>query len=278
MGKPTKKYYERNCPRCDDLIVYKSYSGVYNANKNNTNCTQCTIEVAAKKRSKTWAKRRKERGPVEYSKNCPRCGEKQIYSSRTSLANAKKADSMCMECAKLHVSERITEMYASGELVSNGKGEVSSPDSEHFRHCPRCNERIGYCSKYSRNRADKNNSLCQSCVMYEYNRTWNDVIDEDAIKKMRARKAGYDTWEEYEKKYPEKQFYKREVWRLTYQNDLESLPNWDKRGLCGVKGAYQLDHIVSINEGYENNIDPEEIAAMENLRMIPWKENRTKGA
>ena len=95
---------------------------------------------------------------------------------------------------------------------------------------------------------------------YKYKKTFKDIISSDAIKKMRATKAGFKNWEEYVEKYPKKQFYKREVWRYTYQNPLDTLDNWDKRGKCGVEGAYQLDHIVSINEGWSNKILAEEIA------------------
>jgi len=72
--------------------------------------------------------------------------------------------------------------------------------------------------------------------------------------------------------------YKYTVQSLTNKNDLSILENFDKnRGLCGVDGAYQLDHIMSIKYGFDNNIDPELISSIENLQFIPWKENRSKG-
>jgi hypothetical protein len=56
------------------------------------------------------------------------------------------------------------------------------------------------------------------------------------------------------------------------------LENWDKRGRCGVEGAYQLDHIRSIDWGWKNGIDAEVIAEWDNLRMIPWKTNLLKSS
>lgn len=50
-----------------------------------------------------------------------------------------------------------------------------------------------------------------------------------------------------------------------------------KRTLCGIDGGHQLDHIIPIRYGFDNNIPPENIARLENLRVIPWKENLTKG-
>lgn len=49
-----------------------------------------------------------------------------------------------------------------------------------------------------------------------------------------------------------------------------------KRTLCGVEGGYQLDHIISIKEGFEKNIAPEIIGAPGNLQMLPWRDNLLK--
>ncbi|UKH49573.1 hypothetical protein [Enterobacter phage vB-EclM_KMB17] len=52
--------------------------------------------------------------------------------------------------------------------------------------------------------------------------------------------------------------------------------NFDKIGLCGVEGAYQLDHKLSIKYGFYNKIPPEIIASVANLEIITWEENRRK--
>lgn len=50
------------------------------------------------------------------------------------------------------------------------------------------------------------------------------------------------------------------------------------RTLCGVEGGYQLDHIISLKNAYELGISPEVISQPGNLEMLPWLENRQKGA
>lgn len=52
--------------------------------------------------------------------------------------------------------------------------------------------------------------------------------------------------------------------------------NADKIGMCGVEGAYQLDHKVSIKYGFYNNIPAEIIASLANLEIITWESNRNK--
>lgn len=74
------------------------------------------------------------------------------------------------------------------------------------------------------------------------------------------------------------QSYRAKVMSITGKQNLFLLENFDKpRGLCGVEGAYQLDHIVSIKYGFDHDIPAEVIGNLGNLRIIPWKENRTKG-
>lgn len=55
-------------------------------------------------------------------------------------------------------------------------------------------------------------------------------------------------------------------------------PNRYTRGLAGQEGAYHLDHIISARFGFDNNIPPEVLAEKENLQMLPWRDNITKGA
>lgn len=75
----------------------------------------------------------------------------------------------------------------------------------------------------------------------------------------------------------EKRKYTHECNKVTKQFDLSVLPNSDKpRGLCGIEGVYQLDHIIPIQYGFENDISPEIIGHINNLQFIPWEENNSK--
>ena len=47
-------------------------------------------------------------------------------------------------------------------------------------------------------------------------------------------------------------------------------------GKCGIEGAYQIDHIISVREGFEKGLSVESISSKENLQMLPWLENIQK--
>lgn len=75
--------------------------------------------------------------------------------------------------------------------------------------------------------------------------------------------------------------YKNDVMKVTNQQPINKLPNYNKRGNSGVEGVYHLDHKYSILEGFKNKISPTIIGGIKNLEFIPWEENikkRTKNS
>ena len=71
--------------------------------------------------------------------------------------------------------------------------------------------------------------------------------------------------------------YKALVHRLsgkTYHENIDVInPERHPRTLNGVDGGWQLDHIKTIKECFEQGIPAEEAAAVSNLRMLPWQQN-----
>jgi len=88
--------------------------------------------------------------------------------------------------------------------------------------------------------------------------------------------------QEYEKRYnnvnsKEYKTYARKVHRLSgkvYNENIDTInPERHSRTLNGVAGGWQLDHIIPIKECFLSGVSAEEAAALENLRMLPWKDN-----
>lgn len=89
------------------------------------------------------------------------------------------------------------------------------------------------------------------------------------------KRTGY-IYKEYQEILPEYIKYHKKVRSITNKQPIENLENYNKRGPSGFEGNYHLDHIFSIAEGFRNNIDPEIIGNIINLKMIPWRENLIK--
>ena len=94
----------------------------------------------------------------------------------------------------------------------------------------------------------------------------------DSIKKMCISQFGNYVSPEQR---TDKENYYRIVWNITERNCKE-IENFNLRGTSGTKDAYQVDHLISINHGFINNIEPEIIAHKCNLQMIPWQINNKK--
>jgi len=76
---------------------------------------------------------------------------------------------------------------------------------------------------------------------------------------------------------PEYKRYSRNVHGLSqevYNKNIDIInPQRHPRTLCGVEGGWQLDHIVPIKECFERGLTVEEASNINNLRMLPWREN-----
>jgi hypothetical protein len=213
-----------------------------------------------------------------YLRSCPICNVEISYTNKRCWYNANRANAKCKKCQNSYTKEIVKAKIAKGEMWGGvrNKERENTLERPHKRNCPNCNIEMGYARKNIRDTAEKRKTICNSCSTKIYKKGVINGVTNQQTLQMRATKAGFDNWEEYVEKYPKKQFYKREVWRYTYKNPLNELEHWEKRGRCGVEGAYQLDHIQSINWGWENGIPAQQIADWNNLRMIPWKDNRDK--
>ena len=72
----------------------------------------------------------------------------------------------------------------------------------------------------------------------------------------------------------DKKLYYAMVWEVTESQPLYILENSDKRGWK----SYHLDHIYPISMGFKENISPEKIGNIKNLRFIHFEENIKKGS
>ena len=76
---------------------------------------------------------------------------------------------------------------------------------------------------------------------------------------------------------PEYKKYARQVHGLSqkiYEENKQIInPNNYPRTLCGVEDGWQLDHITPIKECFEKGLTPQQAAQVNNLRMLPWKDN-----
>ncbi len=89
----------------------------------------------------------------------------------------------------------------------------------------------------------------------------------------RYRNMNYD---DYLKNIDEYYKYELEVLKITRQQPIQKLENFENRGNSGVEGAFHLDHKFSVVEGFKNGVKPAIIGNIKNLQFIPWRDNLKK--
>ena len=109
--------------------------------------------------------------------------------------------------------------------------------------------------------------------------------DDNYRLKLKNADKSYMQTEEYKKTLmkedtPKYKRYRNRVTKLSekvYEENKSLLnPNCYIRTKCGIENGYQLDHKISVRESFDKGISPEEVSKLENLQILPWKQNLLK--
>lgn len=152
-----------------------------------------------------------------------------------------------------------------------------------------------YCNKNREIYSNNKSKLCASCAGKKIHnslelhdskvwispcKTCNEIRTYTHIKSWKQRRdncvscSQITNTNHYNAEYRK---YRGKVWTETNKQPISILENFNKRGRSGNTGAYQLDHIISIKNGFDNKIEPCVIGNIVNLQMLTWEDNRKKG-
>lgn len=115
--------------------------------------------------------------------------------------------------------------------------------------------------------SDLRSNLSHERLAEKYSTSLNTV--------KRARlKLGIRRKKPYTKEYHIYNSRVRSLTMQTYRRHKDILnPDDLPRGVCGTDGAYQIDHIKSVRECFDEGVSPQECAALNNLELVTWQEN-----
>lgn len=245
----------------------------------------------------------------KYCRKCPNCGNNICYTTKYSLINADSKNTKCTKCfgvsqrgsknpmhnenSKIKHKESFNKTYVNKysklnneiiDLVFNSKltyKEISKKLGISVSKINYLLNKMGL--RRGKNPSDNfkthaKNSIMKNIINKGLNKNGGVKTKEHYYKIFKSR-YGYD----YEIYLENKNFYKKyytEVKRLTRQNIKRYnnlFDNLDNLGVCGKENKFQVDHILSIKDGYLYNIPPTLIAHPTNLRVIRWEDNIKKG-
>ncbi len=212
-----------------------------------------------------------------YELKCSKCDTIKTYTNKRSWYNAKRRKVQCQPCQ----NKQLSEHFSGKKNPNYPKTRSRTTEFSEWRlDCPLCKKERYFASRYNMETAIKDKTLCDSCRQKESPSGVAKNLTDDQVKQMRATKAGYQTWEEYKQNYPMKKAYINKVHNLTRKQPLHLLENYDKLeknwGVNGTKGAYQIDHIKSIDKCWRDGTPPEQCSDLSNLQIITWEDNLRK--
>jgi hypothetical protein len=220
---------------------------------------------------------------ISWKRNCPSCQKELTYKRKHSRDNSEKHNRLCWSCrnsgknnpfyGKHHTEEHkkyISDLapsrrpHVKQKISTANRGRLVSENTKQIL-------REKAIQQFSTEESRKTVSE-RIRMMYEENPSMREVARNKAIQQY-ARYKQTDGYKEWLSKKSEYELYKMEVMRLTFENDLTKLENWSKRNLYHL---YEIDHIYPISRGFKNNIPAQLIGNINNLQIIPRKENRSK--
>lgn len=199
-----------------------------------------------------------------YIRNCPKCNNEIKHKSKYNCRDATLESRLCKSCMLKGRNQK--ELYGADYESVIKKRSDSLKKINYWWHDKIAESR----RKNGTNKLSKEHKKWIS-ENGNFSKTGKNHVH---IKKILEEQN--ITYEQYLSRLDDYQRYKREVMNLTKRTDVSNLPNSEKRGKCGINGAYHLDHKLEISEGYVQGIAPNIIADVSNLQFIPWKENMKK--
>lgn len=163
----------------------------------------------------------------------------------------------CTQITKDNISKGLKKIHSSGFEVWN-KGIKKSED-----------DRLNGNTKA---KGKLNPNYKKGYYKWWVEKYGKNIADEKNLKLSYIKSKSKLTFEQWIKRdFTEFNEYKKEVIRITKNQPLHLLENYHKRGR-----KYHLDHILSIKFGFDNQIHPNIIGHIKNLRIISSRDNLTK--
>ena len=173
--------------------------------------------------------------------------------------------SAILDCGRATVSRWRVKL---GIKISRGRKSAKNggiyETNSFYKPCPVCNKGVLY-----QPRQTDLTKCCSRGCLFKYDVYRKKLIDNvgGRINSGARPKSTTPAYKRYQSK----------VHRLSdkaYKKNRDLInPRNYPRTRCGVDGGWQLDHIISVRESYDNGVSAQDASQLSNLRMLPWREN-----
>jgi hypothetical protein len=202
----------------------------------------------------------------KFERKCPACGNLIKYKSYQGYESGIRKNSKCQKCGcgwmRGQTKDNNESIKKMAEKVSNKWKEIFNNGYEVWNKGLTKDTHPSLQVIGEKRKGKKHTEEIKKLISYHSKSRWELGL--------------YDN--QYSEKYTEFKKHQHKVHKLTHKiKHLIEGYDESKHGKMGIDGAYQIDHIIDIKYGFDNNIPAEEIASLKNLQFIPWEENIKKG-
>jgi hypothetical protein len=248
-----EKKYCRKCPNCDNNICYTTKYALIDGDSKNTKCTKCFGDL-----------QRGLKNPMH--KNHSKIKHKESYYKTYNQKHIK-------------LDNEIIEMVFNSDLTYKEISNKLSVSVSKINYLLNKNN-LKRGRNPSKNFKEHSKKLMYENIINKGLHKNGGVKTKEHYEKIFKSRYGYDYDVFLKNKNDYKKYYS-EVRKLTNQNIKKYhhlFENLDMLGICGEEDKYQMDHVLSIKDGYLHNISPILISHPSNLRVIKWEDNIKKGS
>lgn len=196
------------------------------------------------------------------------------------ISKCSRIDCVCDQCGKEYsqtagriVEKPMREFHCGDCMHKYGQEKMILTMREDRKKLEQSKKLKSYCSTEIGKRQRKESGERHS----KYLKSRTDLHEKFTANLPRMYGENHPNFNPNKDEYSEYMYKVRVITEKTYNDNIETInPEGNKRSLCGVDGGYQLDHIISVKQGFVEGISPEIIGGLDNLQMLPWEENRNK--
>lgn len=225
----------------------------------------------------------------KFIRNCPECNIQIEYKHSSQYFQAERLNRKCRKCGcghfrgkTKHTSNVLKKIGKKNSVLRKGKSTWNKGLTKD-QHPSLVT--IGEKRKGKKHTDETLKKIGNASKNHWKNKKYRNLVS-TKIKEVRGLPEVVSRWRQtgetngkftpLEQKSEWEQ-YQHLVWYYTNKNDLSLLEGYKRRGRVDInKNAYHLDHIVSITDGFVNEIQPEIIGSFHNLRFISAVENMKK--
>jgi len=222
---------------------------------------------------------------TQYVRACPKCNGNIYHKSEQRLNRALLQQAACPKCAQKGISKgkgrkqtsehirkraEAVSKYRSGKTYAEIYGEERGQQiAKNHSKALTGRKRPKFTDEWKANMSiNRKNSEVYKAQM-------NSDDYKNKRREINARRFYGISLKDWYDMTSRKRLYYLTVLAITRQQKISTLEHYEKRGTF-KKDGYHLDHIYPISLGFINNIPPETIGNISNLRFIPWRENLLK--